>query len=140
MSELNLKPCPFCGGAAHIERMGTRNVSMQIECWECGALMETGEIWIDEHSMWNTRAPQSEWISVKDRLPSEDGFVIARSIGGDSLDSKYSTGTSVLYFSHLMEEGHEFQSQHRASHVTVTHWMPLPTPPKGGLCGLFNMP
>ncbi len=74
--------------------------------------------------------PQSDWISVADRLPDEDGFVIARSIGGDSLDSRHSTGTIILYFSSLMEKGFEFQSQHRASHVTVTHWMQLPTPPK----------
>lgn len=50
-----LKPCPFCGGEAHVERMGTSRVSMQIDCGDCGAGMETGETWIDEHSSWNGR-------------------------------------------------------------------------------------
>ena len=54
MSEL--KPCPFCGGSASIDRMGTSRVSMQIMCDDCGAFVETGETWIDEKSHWNQRA------------------------------------------------------------------------------------
>lgn len=53
MSEL--KPCPFCGGDAQIDRMGTNKVSMQISCGYCGAYMESGENWIDENSNWNQR-------------------------------------------------------------------------------------
>lgn len=57
MSNKELKPCPFCGGAAHIKRQGTHRVSMVIMCGECGALLETGETgWIDERSQWNARA------------------------------------------------------------------------------------
>lgn len=75
-----------------------------------------------------TYAPQSDWISVGDRLPDNSGFVIARSVGGDT---DYSTATVILYFSLIAGKGREFQSQNRASHTTVTHWMPLPTAPKG---------
>jgi Lar family restriction alleviation protein len=53
--EPNLKPCPFCGGKAEIQRMGTGRQSMIIECVECGCSLETGETWIDEHSSWNQR-------------------------------------------------------------------------------------
>lgn len=53
MSEL--KPCPFCGGDAQMDRMGTNKVSMQISCGYCGAYMESGETWIDENSNWNQR-------------------------------------------------------------------------------------
>jgi Lar family restriction alleviation protein len=50
-----LKPCPFCGGKANIDRMGTGRVSMQISCEDCGCSLETGETWIDENSSWNQR-------------------------------------------------------------------------------------
>ena len=50
-----LKPCPFCGGEAEIERMGTHRVSMIITCSDCGCSVESGETWIDEHSRWNQR-------------------------------------------------------------------------------------
>ena len=53
--EIKLKACPFCGGEAEIERMGTHRVSMIITCSDCGCSVETGETWIDEHSRWNQR-------------------------------------------------------------------------------------
>lgn len=119
MSEL--KPCPFCGGEAHIERMGTNRVSMQIECGNCGAEMETGETWIDENSAWNIRAPQSEWIRVEDELPTCDGcFWISFAIGDETNECE------GYYFS----ETKLFDSSDM-SFPSVTHWMHKPTPPKG---------
>lgn len=70
----------------------------------------------------------SEWVSVKDELPASSQFVIARSIG--AVDDEIQTGTIILYYSTAFPLSQRFQSQHRASHVTVTHWMPLPEPPK----------
>jgi hypothetical protein len=68
MSE-KLKPCPFCGGEAYIS-----NWCYKVMCVDCDA-----EVLVDERSTssglkevslkWNTRAPQSEWVSVDDRLP-----------------------------------------------------------------------
>ena len=59
MSE-ELRECAHCGSEAQIDRMGTSRVSMQISCTDCGAHMETGETWIDEHSSWNTRASDTK--------------------------------------------------------------------------------
>jgi Lar family restriction alleviation protein len=49
-----LKPCPFCGGKAVVERVGTARQTTIITCDGCGCRLETGEIWsIGER--WNTR-------------------------------------------------------------------------------------
>ena len=56
MSDVKLKPCPFCGGECYIERMGTGRVSMQYQCGECGCSLETGETWLDDNCRWNERS------------------------------------------------------------------------------------
>lgn len=50
-----LKPCPFCGNKASIERMGNNKVSMIYSCNYCCASLETGEGWLDDDCDWNTR-------------------------------------------------------------------------------------
>lgn len=54
-SKEELKLCPFCGGKANIERMGTNRLSMIITCKDCGCTLETNEIWIDKNISWNKR-------------------------------------------------------------------------------------
>lgn len=49
-----LKPCPFCGGAAEYERLGTARNACIIACTECGCRLETGEVWSCGHR-WNAR-------------------------------------------------------------------------------------
>ena len=52
--QAELKPCPFCGGEAEIERAGTRAVSMIIACTECGGRMESGdEVGRTDPRHWN---------------------------------------------------------------------------------------
>lgn len=60
MSEL--KPCPFCGGQAEIERKGTAWQSMQIAC-NCGCRMESGDVFGLTNSdkwAWNRRSIDCE--------------------------------------------------------------------------------
>ena len=81
----------------------------------------------------------NEWISVKDRLPEEDGQYLVFEKGA------YGTRTRTLRFA---KDGRKVDKYdfHRGwknvwyrydsewGHVTidnVTHWMPLPQPPKG---------
>lgn len=40
---MDLKPCPFCGGKAVIERFGNTRVSTIYACEDCGCRLETGE-------------------------------------------------------------------------------------------------
>ena len=69
------------------------------------------------------RARVPEWISVDDRLPEEDGYYLCC--------IKSSLFPDRVYIDILecdkgsFEEGHIYTD-------TVTHWMPLPEPPKGG--------
>lgn len=59
----------------------------------------------------------SEWISVEDRLPEEDGRVLA-------------------YFPDMAGSDCEIQiSKAWALNKFVSHWMPLPNPPKGQKVG-----
>lgn len=59
---------------------------------------------------------QSEWISVEERLPKESGWCLANIITPFGLD--------FMSLSHY-SKGYGWNSRD-----TVTHWMPLPEPPK----------
>ena len=73
-----------------------------------------------ENKELKARVPK--WISVEDRLPNEDGYYLCC--------IKSSLFPNRIYIDILecdkgsFEEGHIYTD-------TVTHWMPLPEPPKG---------
>jgi len=55
---MKLKPCPFCGGEAEVERLGTKRASMIIVCSQCGCCLESGDVSgfaDDKHLQWNMR-------------------------------------------------------------------------------------
>lgn len=56
-----------------------------------------------------------EWISVEERLPDQDGKYLAYT----------RRGFIVLSYYYALEGAFGFE------HWDVTHWMPLPMPPKG---------
>ncbi|MDP8251200.1 Lar family restriction alleviation protein [Pseudochrobactrum saccharolyticum] len=49
-----LKPCPFCGGDAEIERYGCTRFSTAYHCQDCGCSLETSETF-NHGREWNTR-------------------------------------------------------------------------------------
>lgn len=62
-----LLPCPFCGGEAHIERVGNRSFSTIYQCNHCGCSLETGEEF-NHGRDWNRRAaPANENSAFKIR-------------------------------------------------------------------------
>ena len=80
-----------------------------------------------------------EWISVKDRLPEEDGsyLVYSNSFGnrksvklrwfakdGENVDAYDLAGQKDVWYLYDIECGD-------ISIDSATHWMPLPDPPKG---------
>ena len=66
-----------------------------------------------------------EWISVKDRLPVEDGTYLVYTERGSVYASHFYT-EKQFRSDYIREENWSQRGK-----VKVTHWMPLPEPPKG---------
>lgn len=64
---------------------------------------------------------QSEWISVEDRLPDREGETVL-----------YYDGKEVDACNFYFEKFHTIDLYESDIIDGVTHWMPLPEPPKGG--------
>lgn len=99
MSERELKPCPFCGRSAVIEREGTRRQSMIVTCEDCGARMESGDV--GQTDAWNRRAPAGEsvtgWAEYLDGDESE-GWSQWRFDGGSPNEDSHGRVRAVLTF------------------------------------------
>ena len=75
-----------------------------------------------------------KWIPVKERLPKSaiDGFVVSENVIVHTIDGEVTSGW-------LEGSGHDCwclvigENDHHTEHERgyVTHWMPLPEPPKG---------
>ena len=74
-----------------------------------------------------------EWISVKDRLPEEDDNYIVTVCDEGCSDGEgiwYSTVVVVAEYYKGSWTWYEGSSEYSLEGI-VTHWMPLPKPPKG---------
>lgn len=63
-----------------------------------------------------------EWISVKERLPDVDYYDYVLAWDGYNIN--------FLHYSHRWQQWEDYCSM-KKHHWNVTHWMPLPMPPKG---------
>lgn len=66
------------------------------------------------------------WIPVEERLPEESGFYFAYSSKGNRLILPY----SAIHKAFNAIDSHS-KEKVEWSRIEVTHWMPLPEPPKG---------
>ena len=94
-----------------------------IDYYNCGAC-ETCEISkeiLKLHRRIERLKKQNKWISVEERLPEKSGDVLCYK----------KNGISVLPYSHKHKAFNAYDSSYSAEYVIpVTHWMPLPKPPK----------
>lgn len=67
-----------------------------------------------------------KWIPVTERLPEKMGQYVCRYVFGDNTEYPF---YQVLYYYTAVEKPH-FQNEGTLE-LRVTHWMPLPEPPKG---------
>lgn len=92
-----LLPCPFCGGAARIERVGNRRHSTQYACNECGCTLETGEEW-NHGADWNRR-PAIDLAATRDAregVEASDIAAIEAPRGEESIPANLSRAEAAL--------------------------------------------
>ena len=104
-----------------------------------GHLIANGVTLDNQIASSSKQLASNEWISVKDRLPEEDGkYLVFEQNSGR-------TNTSILWFAKDARkvDRYDFKGRWKNAwyeydsewgHYTVnsvTHWMPLPQPPKG---------
>ena len=64
-----------------------------------------------------------EWISVKDRLPEDRGYYLV------AYRDKYNESTSITLDMYVICGAGEWWANEFTHNIT--HWMPIPEPPKG---------
>jgi hypothetical protein len=70
---------------------------------------------------------RGKWISVEERLPEDGVFVLAANDDGKMLVAKYESEVLGWYLKYCCYDFDVWDSEENGP---VTHWMPLPLPPK----------
>lgn len=89
------------------------------ECPYCGDTCPTSEH--PEECKYAEEKPKPEWISVKDRLPEAGKILVT--------DGETVTISNGAWLYRSLEGKTRVPANYGAG-LTVTHWMPLPEPPK----------
>lgn len=124
MSEIELKPCPFCGGKAGLYH--TYDGLSCVQCDECGISTLRKMDARLAIQMWNKRNSEIEWIPVSEKLPEPESEVLVTvrdkttddlsvwcgvrydkgwelSRFDDYLDTRYTDDLEVTAWAHLPE-------------------------------------
>ena len=121
---IELKPCPICGSEVNMieENVGEYTVV----CHGCQVLMIADDVSSKNEAIerWNNRVNEPKWIPIEQQEPSEFELVLSCILGEkeNAIEILYRHGDS--YYSDY--DGGIIYSQNE-----ISHWMPLPEPPKG---------
>ena len=113
-SENGCKQCPYdydCDMADGFSVLAYDDVSAYIQHLE-NHIEELNE------KMAQFEANQPKWISVEERLPEKNGKYIVCTAKGSVYCTKFSIDVCGIF--------------HTDMYTHITHWMPLPEPPKEG--------
>lgn len=147
-----LKPCPFCGQDDHGEqRVRIRRYKgncYRVMCGNCGASGTPMYVqpWHDTKfvaqgksvNAWNRRAdgPENRWIPLEERLPETEGTegkVLVYTEDEDAFSAEYEPDEGWgfgCWRQHYDPETLACLENEWIPIIGVTHWMPLPEPPK----------
>ena len=127
MSEF--KHCPHCNGNGRIVSVsGFKSDRYRVVCDSCGASTRECETEQEAVSAWDMRA--GGWIPVGERLPMESGTYVCL--------TRIKTGLVLVLALDYSAKHKKFNACDSLSEqladsysINVTHWQPLPEPPKG---------
>lgn len=114
MSEIELKACPFCGGAPMHTVWGDAEYD-RVECESCGVATDHFSSPEDVAEAWNTRAPHWQPIQT---VP-HGKWVYVGTVGAPC-------GSVAMLADYWINP--DMQPDQYAERAT--HWQPLPAPPE----------
>ena len=95
-------------------------VTVQEDCKDCAEATQNCIVKLQEQ-IAELRSAQ-EWVSVKDRLPEESGIYVVTANDGHA---------QRVSFVQWQKKNRMWNLTGARSYWRVTHWQPLPQPPKG---------
>ena len=143
-----LKPCPFCGGKAHVyedQRFTDATYNFpkwRVACSCCHAQTETATMEFVV-KRWNERISDKEerWIPASERLPEEEQKVLVtrKFLGVKDRAGGWNNHIAPSIYVEIAEriddrwmaDSDEYKIA-RSRHTDPIAWMPLPKPWKGG--------
>ena len=113
--------CPKCNNPNYVVSLGNFSNAFQFKCMNCNS-------YLCEEDFWPAQKDDNNgWISVKDRLPENSNEVLTYGNGLIRvmclLDHGSGDGDYLVW-----EDDYGYYEELD----NVTHWMPLPEPPKEG--------
>lgn len=102
-----------------VDHLIANGVTLQEDCKDCAEATQNCIVKLQEQ-IAELRSAQ-EWVSVEDRLPEESGMYIVTANDGHA---------QRVSFVQWQKKNRIWNLTGARSYWRVTHWMPLPKPPK----------
>lgn len=151
MEQESLKSCPFCNGEARINKFSNDNLNMvyRAECTKCGLMKPALYNELSAISGWNNRSTGLIWDTadvkscprghvffskcIEDKTPST-GWISVDTPPEDHKNVLVTNGyTIALGFNgggYWYVHPEAYDDEPPIYGVHITHWQPLPQPPK----------
>jgi hypothetical protein len=122
--------CPKCNNPNYVVSLGNFSSAFKYKCMNCNSYL------LEEDFLPVQKDDNNGWISVKDRLPDSAGVAVlvsATSQYGQQhvFEAFIGYGDFIWYTMDCTKmENRRITCNEVSNHWKITHWMPLPEPPK----------